>query len=106
MVIYLYILIYSILSAYFNYRIIEQKDFHVSQAILRVFAFCGILFLGSNDYFDLFRCLTIYWIVFDITLNIFRGLPLLYVGKTSYIDKKLGKYIYIFKVLFIIISVL
>lgn len=34
---------------------------------------------------------TIYWIVFDAILNIVRGKPLFYVGKTDIIDKLLRR---------------
>ena len=105
----LYIFLYSIISAVFNYDIIAKKDFHKSQAVLRVYTFIGILAIPSMEPLmilsGLFQSLTIYWIVFDLALNLLRGKDFLYIGKTAWLDKTLGKYIYLIKFIFIIISV-
>ena len=110
MILTFYIFVYSILSAVFNADIIEKRDFHVSQAILRVFTFVGLLLftaVGFNELlFVLFQLLTIYWIVFDAFLNIFRGKNVFYIGNTSYIDKKLGNNIYLIKGLFLVMSII
>jgi len=87
----IFILVYSIISAYFNYEIITRQDWHVSQAFLRIIAFSGMLLI--NIEFSLytfvimmFQGFALYWIIFDLFLNLFRGKPLFYIGHTSEID--------------------
>ena len=103
---YIYILFYALISAYFNYEIITNHDWHFSQAFLRVFAFIGVLLIHVDfDFWNvlllLFQSLTIYWIIFDFALNLFRGKNLLYVGNSSFIDITLGKWIYLIKFIFL-----
>ena len=105
MVLIVYILLYSVISAWFNEKIINKKDFHLSQAILRILTFAGIIYLSTCKIIDVFFLLTVYWIVFDFALNLFRKLSLFYVGKTAKMDKFFGKYIYLVKSLILIIII-
>ena len=87
----IFILVYSIISAYFNYEIITRQDWHVSQALLRIFTFGAMLLVDVEFSFYtfvimLFQGLVIYWVFFDLFLNLFRGKPLFYIGHTSKID--------------------
>ena len=113
MILYIYILFYALISAYFNYEIITNQDWHGSQAFLRIFAFIGVLLIHVdlsfwNVLLLLFQSLTIYWIAFDLLLNLFRfGFRgLLYVGNSSFIDITLGKWIYLIKFIFLLSFIL
>lgn len=93
----IYTMLYSIVSAWFNYQIIDGQDWHVAQAVLRVMEFVGILYLSKTLKFEwldlpyiLVYMLSIYWITFDLSLNIMRGLHPLYIGETSWIDLNIG----------------
>ena len=103
MILTIYILIYSFVSAWFNANIINKENWHFSQATLRILTFVGIVYLSTYNIIDVFYLLTVYWIAFDFLLNVLRKLPLFYIGKTSFIDKTLGKYIYIIKLITLII---
>jgi hypothetical protein len=47
--------------------------------------------------------LTVYWITFDLCLNLLRGLPWHYVGTSSWIDK-FGDWTFVLKILLVFFS--
>jgi len=101
-----FIITYAILNGKFNQLVIDKKDWHFWQW-LKV-ALVGIwitLFLLSNkvddlsEYFKLlFVFINIYWIVFDISVNLFRGLKWHYVGKTAWLDRNIGGWQFYIKI--------
>ena len=91
---YALMIIHSILSAFFNYQIIESQDWHISQAASLAPLF-GIFFLYKIpwDWRDciylIIMALSVRWIVFDISLNIMLGEHWLHIGSGT-IDKLIG----------------
>lgn len=69
---------------------------HFVSASLRVAAISGLSFVIYPYYLDLIgmviTLLSIYWILFDLTINYVRGLPLFYIGRTSFIDRTIIKF--------------
>ena len=45
---------------------------------------------------------TVFWIVFDHTLNILRKKPFWYVGRTAYLDRLFGEQIHLFKLIMLL----
>jgi len=103
------ILSHSILSAWFNYQIIEDKKWHTLQALslAPLFFFVFIERESLTDYFYIIgTALIIRWIVFDISLNVMRKLPFHYVGNTAFLDRIFGgfqNYIKLILLFFVII---
>ena len=106
----IYILVFSICKAFFNWQIIQDLDWHSGQALVNIvtitifsllltqknkdtFRFCNIL----NATWYVFVACTVYWVTFDLSLNIMRGLSPLYVGKTAFIDTFLGNWQFLIK---------
>ncbi len=91
--------------------VIDGKDWHLVQwirvALVGIFATWGASqsFDMLEEYFYLlFVFITIYWVVFDLTLNLFRGLPWHYVGGISWVDRKLRHWSFLIKIPMIFFS--
>lgn len=82
-------------SDYYN-----KKDSHVSGAVfacmiiaLSIFS-AGLDLRGFNEIFNyIFLLLSLRWIVFDITYNLFIGQKWYYVGSTAFLDKYIPNFI-------------
>lgn len=91
-------LVYIILTVYYNYIIISMNFIVNHPRNAAITTVTSILFSGTIAtnlldfllYNSIF--LTSYWILFDIGLNLKRGLPLQYIGKKSVMDRLLRKY--------------
>jgi len=87
----------ALVNAYIDYYIIKKKWGKITSLnhTFRFFIRANIFTIPSILLYDsIFKmCIAfiysslIFWIVFDVYLNYLRGLPTLYVGKTSWIDK-------------------
>ena len=72
-----------------------EHNFSALMRVLGVFLMCLIALQGSILYIVLLTViqLTVFWIVFDIAINLFRFRDIkmaLYIGKTSKVDKFFG----------------
>ena len=113
-----------ILTAYFigrvlfdAWRIKRGKNVdHWFGAFVTFIVGCFVLGWDIKSNWALFKYMFVYlsawWFLFDLTLNILRGLKWNYIGSTSYIDKillqlqELGFNQYIFKSIFLFVSLL
>jgi len=110
----IFIVLYAVLNAKFNQLVIDKKDWHLTQwlkvALVASVVTCFILkprIDSINEFIKLiFVFANIYWIVFDLSLNLFRGLKWYYVGKTSWIDKHLTGWTFYIKLFMVFFSVL
>lgn len=99
------VVVHSILSAWFNYEVINNKDWHNSQALSLLPLFLlpfsiEIDFSIANTIYLLVYMGALRWILFDLFLNWFRGMHWLYVG-TGNMDKAFKEFQYIIKALLI-----
>lgn len=76
------IVAYNVLTAWINAVIIKRnKPIHHGMWAALYAAFCiAVMWWARNEYM-VFFCLLIRKPVFDVLLNAFRGLPLLYVAR-------------------------
>lgn len=95
--------IYPILEGFkdANTFSVNSKKYHTYGFITRAIV---CLVLTPNVYL-IPLVASYFWIVFDLTWNIEAKKPLLYVGKTAFIDKKLGGKIYFVKAGFLVASI-
>ena len=108
-----FILTYAIINAKVNQLVIDKKDWHQAQWI-KVALLGSAITLGSvykfdtpSEYFKLlFVFITLYWIVFDLSLNLFRRLKWYYVGTTSKVDKYLTGWSFYFKAIMLFFTIL
>ena len=100
------VILVTIIFAYIDYEYFAAgyrfKD-HTLRFILR--AIVVLSMASSITEALLFACL--FYAVFDYSLNLFRGLPFLYVGSTAFSDKLFsGKYIQLgLKISLLILSI-
>ena len=108
-----YWLIYWIISAWYNCRFIEQKDFHLAGSFVAALTVLGVvlsskfgvmLYSWQDSCYLSFIALTLRWVFFDLALNIMRNQKWYYIGSTSWIDKNLMHWQFLFKVLFLFLS--
>lgn len=113
--VWLYFIIFWIVFAWYNYAFIEHKEFHIIGAFVSVFLAAGFAIMSwlkpykINDWKKVamlvFIILSIRWFVFDIALNLMRGLAWNYIGKTSWMDINIGVWsIYIVKPVLLLLS--
>lgn len=78
-----------------DYALIEQQKTspdHVTGAFIRITALTlPALYIGWGDWSRFFACLfhfaALFWLLFDMFLNRFRGKALFYVGYTAWVDR-------------------
>jgi hypothetical protein len=112
----LFSLIASVIEGYVDARKINKGRYigHTLSAVGRVFVavmFSYGLFYGWYHIASIIVVLlSIYWIFFDFSVNLFRGKDLFYVGKTATVDKIVrrvkfdGVNLLFFKVFLLVIS--
>ena len=109
-------IITAILRAWYNYQVIKKQNWHFSQGLFVGFTFVSFLYLYNFQCIDMefldfdtnwqglinigllsVFVLTPHWIVFDITLNLSRGLKWDYynIDSGSIMDKLGGWQFYI-----------
>jgi hypothetical protein len=83
------LIVYLILSAELDaYRWRNKKKIdHNVNAAFRVMVGFAVL----QNYLHMLVYLSSWWIIFDAYLNVRMGLPVSYIGKTAWLDKKLRK---------------
>ena len=108
-----FILAYAIINAKVNQLVIDKKDWHQAQwfkvALLGNAITAGSVwkFDTPSEYFNLLLVfITIYWIVFDLALNLFRGKKWYYVGVISKIDKYLTGWSFYIKLILLFFTIL
>jgi len=112
----LFFIFYPILDALFNYFVIteQQKEWHFVGA-LKYLVICSFLpymiyILKIPELYMvgqlIFIGLTLRWVIFDIFLNWFRCKKWYYVGNTAFLDRFLGNWQFIFKIFFLIYSII
>ena len=115
MYIYLtFILLYAVINAKFNQLVIDKKNWHTIQWLKVVLVASSITYFMFIDKVDtlsefwklLWVFSNIYWIVFDLSLNLFRGLKWHYVGKTSWLDKTFTGWTFYMKLAMLFFTVL
>lgn len=86
----------------------NSKLWHSEDAANRVLIGSYISWLNYNSLLFLPLFLASYWILFDAGLNIKRGLPILYVGRTAWLDTfiKSPELMSVIKIIFLIISII
>lgn len=108
---YILTILFTLLSAHYDAQELKAgryfKD-HTPRALFRVLVLFIISVLFNTHILIL---LSVFYLIFDISLNLMRGLPWNYIGTTAILDKifnKLGGWIpqYIFKILFTIITII
>ena len=82
---------------YYNYILIRLNFIvnHMKNAIITTLLSLALSFLICSDFLNftfISVLLFIYWIFFDIGLNLKRGLPKSYIGRKSKLDIFLRKY--------------
>ena len=107
---YILTILFTLLSAYYDAEELKAgryfKD-HTPRALFRVLVLFIISVLFNTHVLIL---ISVFYLIFDISLNLMRGLSWNYIGTVSISDiifNKLGGWIpqYIFKILFTIITI-
>lgn len=107
---YILTIVFTLLSAYYDAEELKAgryfKD-HTPRALFRVLVLFIISVLFNTHVLIL---ISVFYLIFDISLNLMRELPWNYVGTVSVTDstwQKIGGWIpqYIFKILFTIITI-
>ena len=77
-------------NALIDYEMISSggRINHVQEAIIRFVVLCLVAWF---DPLKFIFCASVFWILFELLLNMFRGKPLLYVGQTAWIDRQIHK---------------
>ena len=107
---YILTIIFTLLSAYYDAQELKADRYfkdHAPRALFRVLILFIISVLFNTHVLIL---LSVFYLIFDVSLNLMRGLPWNYIGSVSISDiifNKLGGWIpqYIFKILFTIITI-
>lgn len=99
-----FILVYAVVNAKVNQLVIDKKDWHLMQwvkvALVGTAVTAGAVFKidDQSEFLNLlFIFSLLYWIVFDLSLNLFRGLKWYYVGTTAWLDKHLKHWQFLIK---------
>lgn len=83
----------AILESYFDSR--KRNPEKIISSIVRVLVATSIsftLFVGLwYQILNAISMLVAFWIVFDISYNVFKGRPIVQMGKTSFLDKTFSK---------------
>lgn len=101
-------IIFIIFSAKIDAEHINRQQYfsdHYSRFVLRFVVTLGM----SSGVLEFFLLSSLFWAIFDITLNYFTGNKLLYVGKTAWIDKQFNKIpivYFLLKIIVLTISVI
>lgn len=101
-------IIFIIFSAKIDAEHINRQQYfsdHFSRFILRLVVTLGM----SSGVLEFVLLSSLFWAIFDITLNYFTGNKLLYVGKTAWIDKQFNKIpivYFLLKIIVLTISVI
>lgn len=109
MTIILFIL-YSVLMAVFqvalkdDWRVKDYQIFHAFGLVLNLSVICGLIWLPKPENVPVFAltAITIYWIVFDISYNLFSGNNIFHVGGGG-MDRVLGIIQYPVKLILLIL---
>ena len=83
-------IIFIIFSAKIDAEHINRQQYfsdHFSRFVLRFVVTLGM----SSGVLEFVLLSSLFWALFDISLNYFTGNKLLYVGKTAWIDKQFNK---------------
>ena len=107
---YILTIIFTLLSAYYDAQELKADRYfkdHAPRALFRVLILFIISVLFNTHVLIL---LSVFYLIFDVSLNLMRGLPWNYIGSVSISDiifNKLGGWIpqYISKILFTIITI-
>lgn len=85
---------------------------HFTRAVLRFVLFSSVSYFASNSLLEAIVLFShqsaIFWLWFDLRLNIRRGLSPFYIGKTAFIDKTIrrfglsGEHLFLFKALIVV----
>lgn len=93
-VLILSLIVFTLANAYYHAYLIEEKSIspnHTTWALIRLTFFALNAFIYSTEWDHLLALIllqsAIFWLLFDYTLNVMRGLPWDYVGKTAWIDR-------------------
>ena len=84
-------LIFIFLSAFIDYEHISNKQYfidHTSRFALRFI----VTIMASETVVDFIVYGLLFWLLFDVILNILMKRSIFYVGNTAWIDKKFNKY--------------
>jgi len=98
--------LFIIAMVYYNFILIRLNFIvnHMKNAIITSVLSLALSFLIYSNFINfIFTSLTllfIYWIFFDIGLNLKRGLPTSYIGRKSKLDIFLRKYAYGYNITF------
>lgn len=101
-------IIFIIFSAKIDAEHINRQQYfsdHFSRFVLRFVVTLGM----SSGLLQFVLLSSLFWTVFDISLNYFTGNKLLYVGKTAWIDKQFNKIpivYFLLKIIVLTISVI
>lgn len=110
----IYFAILWFLWAWYNCRIIKQKDFHTAGAFVAVFVVLGIvlspkfgilIYCWQDVAYLSFIALTLRWCFFDIFLNLMLKQKWYYIGATSWLDRNLMHWQFIIKIIFLFLSI-
>ena len=101
-------IIFIIFSAKIDAEHINRQQYfsdHYSRFVLRFVVTLGM----SSGLLQFVLLSSLFWALFDISLNYFTGNKLLYVGKTAWIDKQFNKIpivYFLLKIIVLTISVI
>lgn len=101
-------IIFIIFSAKIDAEHINRQQYfsdHFSRFVLRFVVTLGM----SSGLLQFVLLSSLFWALFDISLNYFTGNKLLYVGKTAWIDKQFNKIpivYFLLKIIVLTISVI
>jgi hypothetical protein len=101
-------IIFIIFSAKIDAEHINRQQYfsdHFSRFVLRFVVTLGM----SSGVLQFVLLSSLFWALFDISLNYFTGNKLLYVGKTAWIDKQFNKIpivYFLLKIIVLTISVI
>lgn len=105
----IYIIAHSLNHAWFNYMFITDQDFHVSQVFaIGIDILALLVFMRYPLKQKLWKLITLFlvlrWILFDLSLNLFLGKGILYVGG-GWLDHVFGLAQYPAKLILLIIII-
>ena len=81
---------FAMLNAFIDYHIIYEGG-EINHKLEAAIRFIIIYLISMSDVVILFHGLCIFWIVFEICLNLFRNKHWMYVGYTAQTDKLIRK---------------
>lgn len=107
---YILTIIFTLLSAYYDARELNAGRYiedHTPRAAFRLLILIVVSFIFN---IHILISLAVFYLIFDTSLNLMRGLKWNYIGDTAILDivfNKLGGWIpqYIFKILFTFLTI-